>query len=61
MVRTSAKTFDLHEYWSHTAEHVHHLEDSYYDMAWNRVSAMAEQLQTSGKLDYFVEKDKCEM
>ena len=60
-VRRSASKYNLHPYWSMTAQRVHRLETSYYGMTWKRVSAMAQQLKSSGRNDFLIEKGKCTM
>lgn len=60
-VLESASTFQLGKYWAPTANYVHQVETSYYDMTWNRVLGLTEQLTTDNRDDFMIEKNKCTM
>eukprot|EP00041_Stephanoeca_diplocostata_P029834 m.889017 g.889017 ORF g.889017 m.889017 type:complete len:491 (-) comp23642_c0_seq1:575-2047(-) len=61
IVLESARNFNLHWYWAETATNVKHKETSYYNMAWNRVSALVTRFERDKQDGFRIEKDKCAM
>lgn len=51
----------MHRYWADAGEHITSIDMGWYELLGVRIKGMADMYRASGRDDFKVEKDKCEM
>eukprot|EP00041_Stephanoeca_diplocostata_P027204 m.746217 g.746217 ORF g.746217 m.746217 type:complete len:451 (+) comp23133_c1_seq9:329-1681(+) len=57
----AAQEFYLHQYWADAGQHITSIDMGWYELLGIRIKGMADMYRASGRDDFKVEKDKCEM